>query len=494
MNRTTNYSVTYFTMFNCLPRLFILITFLSCIGFHGYAQVQLFSILKTDAAYKQSALKAIEERYNEDISQVKGDNKKYFKEIYKQRFDYIKSNFDMEGIVTDSAAISYINALVKEILAANPALQALKPRVLLYRAWWPNASSLGEGTVLVNIGIINKFSNEAQLAFVLCHELAHLYLNHSNNAIDKYINTVYSDEFQKELKKISKQEYEKNRQLDKLAKSIVFKDRRHSREHESEADSMAIEFMKNTEFDLRESGTALAMLDSIDNDKFNIAPPLARYFNNTAYPFREAWLKEPDAFFGGVQRSEEDQKVLDSLKTHPDCKKRVQYVTPILTRYYKPGTKQYIQEQSFRDWQQVFDREVIAYAYERDNVSLALYYSLQALDHYPDDTWLMAMIGNSLNRMYVAQKKHELNKISELPSPYHEKKYNQFLHFIQNLSLADIASISYYFLEEHKAIGASNETYVYALINSKENYNKPAEKQEWINYYKTKFTKPIFTF
>jgi hypothetical protein len=102
-------------------------------GFRGLAQVQLFSVLKTDADYKQSTFKAIEKRYNDDISQVKGDNKKYFKEIYKERFDYIKSNFDMEGIVTDPAAVSYINTLVKEILAANPALQALNPRVLLYR-------------------------------------------------------------------------------------------------------------------------------------------------------------------------------------------------------------------------------------------------------------------------------------------------------------------------------------------------------------------------
>lgn len=481
-------------MFNCIPALFALVTCLFCIGIQGNAQVQLFSVLKADATYKQSTFKAIEQRYNDDIGQVKGDNKKYFKEIYKQRFDYIKSNFDMEGIVTDPAAVAYINTLVKEILVANPALQALNPRVLLYRAWWPNASSLGEGTVLVNIGIVNKFNNEAQLAFVLCHELAHLYLNHSNNAIDKYINTVYSDEFQKELKKISKQAYEKNRQLDKLAKSIAFKDRRHSREHESEADSMAIEFLKNTSFDLQQSGTALGMLDSIDNDKFNIDPPLERYFNHTAHPFSQSWLKEPEAFFGGVQHSEDDQQILDSLKTHPDCKKRVQYVTPILTRYYKPGSKQFIQEQSFREWQQVFDREAIAYAYESENVSLALYYALQALDHYPDDTWLMAMVGNSLNRMYVAQKKHMLNKIVELPSPYREKKYNRFLHFIQNISLSDIAAFSYYFMDERKTTGIKNETFLYALINSKENYNKPAEKQEWISYYKTNFTKQNFTF
>ncbi len=458
------------------------------------AQAVSYSILKKDSAYQQTVFKAIEARYNEDISLIKGENKKYFKEIYKDRFDYIKINFDSGAIITDPAAVSFINSIAEKILSTNPVLQKLNPRILLYRAWWPNASSMGEGTVLVNIGIVYKFKNEAQLAFALCHELAHLYLNHGNNAIEKYINTVYSDEFQKELKKIARQRYEKNKQLDELAKTITFKSRRHNREHEAQADSMALEFMKNTVFDIREAKTALAMLDSIDNDKYNIEPPLAKYFNNVAYPFQPGWLKEEVSFFGGIKETETDKKIMDSLKTHPDCKQRVINVTAPIDRYLKQGTTVNTNENEFRSWQRKFDYETIAFAYERGAVSLALYYALQTLENYPGDSWLMAIIGNSLNKMYAAQKKHELNNITELPSPGHEKKYNQFLQFIQNLSLSDIAAISYYFLEDNKAAGMSNEDYVYALVNSKEIFNKPAEKKEWINYYITNFSKPKYKF
>ena len=38
---------------------------------------------------------------------------------------------------------------------------------------------------------------------------------------------------------------------------------------------MAIEFLKNTPYSLEEAKTALAQLDSIDDDKYNIEPPFS---------------------------------------------------------------------------------------------------------------------------------------------------------------------------------------------------------------------------
>ena len=462
----------------------------------GFAQqASLHTVLGNDSIYKLSLFKSIESKYKTDVERVNGENKKYIKEIYKERFDYIKTNFDINAVITDSAAVAYFNSLTQMIIAGNPVLQPLQPKVLLYKAWWPNASSLGDGTVFLNIGIIYKFKNTAQLVFVICHELAHLYLDHGNKAINKYVSTLYDDEFQKELKRISKQEYEKNRKLKELEKTIAFNSRRHSRAKESEADSMAIEFMRNTVFDLQEAKVSLAMLDTIDNDKYNIEPPLNKYFNNKLYPFKKSWIKEEEDFFGGVNLlNTADKKLLDSLKTHPDCGKRVVNITGMVNRYQKPGSVLNTHEKEFNHWQKVFDREVIAFAYDRENISLALYQSLQTLEVYPGDSWLLSMTGNCLNRLYTAQKKHELSRIIELPSPYHEKKYNRFLQFLQHLSLTDIAAISYYFLEENKDKGLENEHFVHALINSKANYGKAEEKEQWINYYKTHFKKPLYTF
>lgn len=478
-------------MKTCLPAILL------CMVIHSKAQTSsLQSVLKTDSVYLKKQWSAIEARYNQDVAAVTGEYKKYIKDIYKERLDYLKTCFSNDAIVSDPEAVAYLDGITKKIVSNNPALQKIQPRVLLYKAWWPNAASIGEGTILVNIGIIYKFKNDAQLAFVLCHELAHLYLDHGNKGIQKYVNTVYDDEFQKELKRIAKQQYEKNKRLNELEKSIAFTSRRHSRSHESEADSVAIEFMKNTDFSLEEAKTSLAMLDSIDNDKYNIEPAISKYFNHPSYPFKKSWTKQDDDFFGAASKkvSEKDKKLIDSLKTHPDCMKRVDNITAMVTRYSKPGTILSVNEADSKRWQQAYDYEVIAYAYKRDNISLALYQSLQTLDFYPGDAWLIAMIGQCMNKMYVAQKKHEIGKIIELPSPYQEKKYNNFLQFLQNLSLSDIAMINYHFLESNKANAMKDEDFVYALINSKEPAGKPEEKKEWIQYYKSNFPKPRYTF
>ncbi len=114
---------------------------------------------------------------------------------------------------------------------------------------------------------------------------------------------------------------------------------------------------------------------------------------------------------------------------------------------------------SFRHWQQTFDFEMVNYAFQSGNVSRSLYYSMQMLPFYPGNTYLIANIGRCFNKLYEAQKQHELGKIAELPSPYQEKKYNDFLQFLQRLRLGDIAAINYHFLSAYESHCTSDKMF-----------------------------------
>ena len=433
--------------------LLILIFITCCNLFIAHAQPSFsFIPFKDDSLQLDIFKKNVKEKYLQDSASLMGENRKYTLKIFRDRFNYINEMFAGKEFIYNAETNAYLMSLVNEILKTNPVLQKQGTRYLFSRAYWPNAFSTGEGTIVFNIGLFKKLDNESQAAFVLCHELSHLYLKHSNNAIDHYINTLYSKDFQTKLKEIKKQAYEKNKELDKLEKGIVFSGRRHGREHEAEADSMALLFMKNTGFNVRESLTCLALLDSIDKDNYNTEQGLPLLFNFPEYTFQNKWIKKEGAFFGVSAENKITGKEEDSLKTHPDCKIRIAILTPSIEKLKDNAAKTFaVNVREFNNLKQQFEFEIINYCYKSNRISRCLYEAMQLYNKYPDNTYITTMIGKSLNLMYSNQKNHTLNKIVSLPSPMGEKNYNTLLEFIQKISLRDIGAISYFFLKQYES-------------------------------------------
>jgi hypothetical protein len=113
---------------------------------------------------------------------------------------------------------------------------------------------------------------------------------------------------------------------------------------------------------------------------------------------------------------------------------------------------------------------------------------------FPDDVFLQAAVGRGLNQIYTHQKEHTLGTVVDLPAPEFESSYNNFLRFIQNLRLTEVAAISYYFMMQHQTQSYSNETFLQALIESKDHFDKATEKQQWVDYYKKTFLKTNTSF
>ncbi|THU41774.1 hypothetical protein FAM09_06645 [Niastella caeni] len=495
-----NYIFTHVIPFTIAMKPFHTVIFLILICCCGNAVCQNLTYYQSpedDAGKYKEWITATEKRYQADVSSLSGKNKKYLEQIFKDRFERIKKMYDQKEILTEKAANGYLQSLLHEIVKSNQAIGQLETRVVFSRTWWPNASSMGEGTIIFNIGLFYKLQNESQAAFVLCHELAHLYLNHSNNAINKYVNTVYSDEFQKELKKINKSEFQKTQQLENLTKAMAFDSRRHSREHETEADSLAVEWLKNTSFDVRESLSCLNLLDSIDGDKYNVTLSLKNVFNFQEYPFQDKWTKEEKSLFGTLAESSEaeSRKERDSLKTHPDCSIRIGKLKDRVHQYHKQASRAFVvNEKQFRQLQNDFDYEVIDFCYRSDNVSRSLYYTLQMLEAQPFNAYLITNTGRCINKLFVGQKNHTLSKLIDMPSPFNDKNYNTLLEFIQRVRLTDLGAFSYYFLQNRQSNLMANEDFLAALIESKTNFNKPEEKQQLIETYKKQFPSGKYRF
>ena len=418
----------------------------------GMAQTPAFVPAPEDESLLKKLSGKYEEQYKAELAALPAQHKDDFKKIYQQRWEHIKSKFDEKEIYTATPAQQYLDALINEIVQANPSLKQQVFHCYFSRSGVPNASYIGEGIILFNMGLFHRLDNESQAAFVIAHEIAHFVLKHSDNAINKYVTAINSAEVQAELRRIKGSEYRKREQLDKLVKGLTFSSRRHSRDRESEADSLAVALVRNTKFDLTAALTTLALLDTIDADNFNTAAVLENTFNAPKYPFQKKWIKKEEGLLGGHALLKEDNTLEDSLKTHPDCQQRIKLLQPIISSYAQsPRSADVIDKAKFDALRSDFRYEIIAYAYSANNYSRSLYYTLSLMQQKPGDPYLVAQTGALLNSIHAAQKAHTLGKYIDLPAPGYTASYNLLLQFIQNLYLENLASISYHFLNRHQA-------------------------------------------
>jgi Zn-dependent protease with chaperone function len=345
---------------------------------------------------------------------------------------------------------AYLDRVVTVIRQGNPSVAAADFSCYFSRSYIPNASYIGEGIILFNMGLFQKLDNESQVAFILCHEIAHFLLRHAENGIHQYVASINSREVQEALHKIKGSAYGKHEQLEKLVKGLTFDSRRHSRDHEAEADSMAAELMVNTPFGLSGSLSALALLDTIDTDTLDMSLCLPRLFNAPQYPFRNKWIAKDGGLLGS-HAGIGDSEMLDSLKTHPDCKKRILLLTSLIGGKSQPVAKTFVVDSAvFASLRNAFHYETIEYAYLTAHYTESLFLTLEWLQKKPDDAYLVSQVGRLLNGLYAAQKSHSLSRITDLPSPGYPPDYNLLLQFIQRLYLEDLASISYYYLKPYQ--------------------------------------------
>jgi hypothetical protein len=387
--------------------------------------------------------------YKDELNQLPSRNRKDYTEIYNNRWKDIREKFDKQEIYTSAEAQDYLDKLVSVIVKGNPELQQHPIHCYFSRSYIPNASYIGEGIILFNMGLYDRLMDESQAAFILCHEISHYLLRHQEKSIDKYITEINSPEVQAKLRKIKSASYHQGEQLEGLVKGMTFDSRRHSRDHESEADSMAVELMRHTPFALAGATSTLALLDSVDKDDFDVDSYLQNTFTSTEYPFRKKWLASEGGLLGGHARLRKTNQdgLADSLKTHPDCALRVRLIAPMVVG--GAGRDFPIDSVKFRKLQERSRYEIVEYTYASDQYTESLWLALELLRRRPADVYAVAQVGRVLNGLYQAQKAHTLGKVVDLPSPYYAGNYNSLLQFVQNLYLEDWAAISYYFLQGH---------------------------------------------
>lgn len=423
---------------------------------------------KDDSLLRRQYITDATTDYQQLIQALPRENRDELKDIYKARFNEIQDLLGNARTTTALPIDTYLKKILSQVVVANPDLQSLHLRVLLSRDWWPNAYSMGDGTLIINAGLLVYLQNEAELAFVLAHEIAHYYLDHGNKAILKYVATVNSDSVKKELKRLQKEDYRVNQQFESLLKTITLGSRRHSRENEAEADRYAFRFLRTSTFDKTGILSCLQMLDHVDDTALFQPAGVESVFDFPNYPFRKKWVQQQSVLFGAMQNDDASPlsaRERDSLKTHPNCSQRIAALRDSVAQL--PGGSLFsVDEQFFRQLKQDCFVELTEDLFRRKDIGRNLYYSILLLQQEVYAPFAMYSIARDLNKLYELQKEHRLGTWYEAESRQLPKDYNLVLRMISKIKLEEIAALAYYFCQAHRVEMAAYPAFTAELDES----------------------------
>jgi hypothetical protein len=408
----------------------------------------------------QATLTKLKARLESDkaaVDESSGRANDYARSLYKGRFDYIVQTFNDDKFIVDSEINQYMNEILAKIYAGNRGLPQ-DVSLYLYRSPVPNALSFGEGTIAFALSLLARMENEDQVAFVLCHELAHHQLKHTDLKVKDLTRINFDKKLNKQVREIKSSQYEQYSKLKDLMKGMELSLNRHSREHEFDADSIGLQFFLNTPYDATASVRSMEILDSVDRSAYRDTLELKKYFNSNEYPFKANWNQytKSDTWFAKSDAT-------DTAKTHPSCKRRavaLERQLKSLSRF--SAMHKATNDKVFNYFKTASEFELVESEYHFKQYGKALFRAMVLLEKYPDNAWAHGMVGKCLYQLYTCQKNHTLGRVLDLPDPRFEENYDRFLTFLHQLRLSELGSLAYQYVTTKKEEFFLNEDFLYA--------------------------------
>jgi hypothetical protein len=294
--------------------------------------------------------------------------------------------FSGEVLVNDTFSI-YINRVADSLLLKQDPELRKKLKFYILRSPSVNAFTTDQGAIFVTIGLLTRLKNEAELAFVLAHEVIHYKRNHvltgyvegvkAREGIGQYDQTTFENRF--------------------------LKRHRYSRAYESQADDEGFELLMNSNYDPHAGIAAFDILALAD------AP-----FSDTLFKksfFESGYMVFPSKFYVDtikkIKPEDEDQD--DDLATHPSVFKRRKV---IIKKFGKlgadtTGSKFLVSEEMFWRIREMARFEEIAEHTGVTEFGEAIYsnyaeHKLYPQNHYLSRELVRAMYGSVIkkNRLY----------------------------------------------------------------------------------------------
>ncbi len=292
---------------------------------------------------------------------------------------YLESSFSLGRLLQSGRVLfgdtvtRYLNRIKNEVLKDQPGLRD-SLRVYTLRDDEANAFTDNSGIIVVTTGLVAQCENEAELAFVLCHESIHFKKKHGLK--------IYSEE-----QKIKNESgIYSNLGGDQLEESAF----RYDQSMETEADLEGLKLYLH-------SGYTLKALESVFNVMLYSYLPFDdikfsnRFFEGDGYHFPASYTLDSVKEITGPDDYD------DSHSTHPNIKKRREAVLNLAQGLSDEGKKNFlVSEPSFWYLQKICRYEGCLLNLHRGHYETAIYEAYLLLQADSDNFFLRKTIAQAL--------------------------------------------------------------------------------------------------
>ena len=348
--------------------------------------------------------------------QSEGEMPQAFRKVLALKGDNaIKSVFKSGKILYGTVLNRYVEKILDNLLVNNPSLRS-EIAVFIVKSPVVNAYVTEEKLIFVNVGLLAQATNEAEIAFVLAHEMAHIVCKHVPLKTESGISL----------------------------ESYLSKHNR-SREQENEADKIGIEkYYSASKYSYQAIDGAFDVL------QYSYLP-----FDNI--PFKRSEVETdfysfPDSYFLtniNPIRSREDY--VDTLSTHPNILKRRTAAKHIYGNRSDEGRSLFIQDEDlFKQVRMLARLESIHQYLIYHSYGNAYYNAYLMLQEMPDNVFLFKAKAISLYGLSKHKKDGSLWDVITKPAKVEGEK-QQLHHFLGETNRKELNVLALRFLwQAHK--------------------------------------------
>jgi len=403
---------------------FLMLWLIKC--FAQDADLNNFKYLQSSGTIPADFTSLFSEKFEQDKLLLSKEDKRSIRKS-KEKF-LMESNFIIDQILLSGRILfndpvsNYINKVADNLLKDKPDLRK-ELRFYVAKSASVNAFSTDKGIIIVNLGLIAQLENEAQLAYILSHEIIHYVKKHNMNLFLEKKNIFQGKDEYKRLS-ISERYFATN-----------FR----SQEMESEADKLGL----NDIYD--QSNYSLKVIDGVfDVLQYSYLPFDDVPFDTTF--FETPYMKFPHNYFlAEINQIKGDEDYDETKSTHPSIKSRRDIMQMMISEKSNTDRKDFIlpKEDFFKVRALARFESIHQYIVLRDYGN-AIYNSFILLKEYPGNKFLETAIAYS---MYALSEYKIKGSTSGVLTGYKniEGQSQQLYYFLNNLKRDEMNAIALHY-------------------------------------------------